>query len=249
VNSPGGAGTVLGGAGSTPSTPIDLKTVNIYALRDSENIRLGVEASFQSGDSGVATASGEKVTMGGYGLAGELEWRPEASNWKWGVKAGTASGDDPTTDAKFEGFIFDRNYDVAMLLFNHPLGQEDLLRTKLVTGSVYGTGTQYINKADVEAISNVQYFAPSAKYVFNDRWGLDNTLIAGFLGTNPLTGGKSAGKSLGYEWDISLNFKPRKGVAWINQIGLLFPGGAFEADNTYRSQFTYGFASKAAISF
>ena len=228
---------MLGGAGATYGTGMNTKIVNIYALRDNERFRLGMEASFMSGEAGVLTAGGEKVTWGGFGLAGEFEFRPEASKWKWGLKAGTATGDDPTSDAKFEGFSFNRNYDVALLMFNHPLGQTDFLRTKLVTGSVRDAGTTDINKTDVEAISNVLYIAPGVKYAFNDRWSLDNTLITGWLGTNPIIG-KTASKQLGYEWDASVNFMPRKGVAWISQVGMLFPGGAWKADDTYTNNFT-----------
>src|SRR5690606_4989190 len=107
------AGNPLGGAGNLGATgDVDMKTVNIFALRDSENIRLGVEAAFQSGHSGVLTASGDNVAWGGFGVAGEASYRAEQSKWRWSLKSGIASGDDPATPAKFEGFIFDRNYQV-----------------------------------------------------------------------------------------------------------------------------------------
>jgi hypothetical protein len=243
-------GGVLGGAGATNGGKINIKTVSLYALKDTERYRLGLEASFQSGETGVLTSSDDNVTMGGFGLAAEFAYRPESSRWNWSAKAGTASGDDPATKAKFEGYIFNRNYDVAMLMFNHPLGQNDFLRTRLLTGSVYDNLTdKNINVPDVDAVSNVMYLAPKAEYAFSDRWHLDNSLIAGWLGTNPLTGGKSAGKTLGYEWDISLNFSPRKGVMWVNQAGFLFPGSAWKGDGQYDSKFSYGLATKAAISF
>ncbi len=243
-----GDGSVLGGAGATNATGVNSKTVNLYALKDTARFRLGMEASFMSGEVGVLTAGNEKVTWSGFGLAGEFEYRPEASKWKWGLKAGSASGDDPLSDTKFEGFTFNRNYDVAMLMFNHPLGQADFLRTKLVTGAVRDATTNDIDKTDVEAVSNVVYVAPMAKYAISDRWSLDNTLITGWVSTNPIVG-TSASKQLGYEWDASLNFVPRKGVAWINQIGMLFPGATWKADNTFTNNFTFGFATKAAISF
>lgn len=248
--SPGGtdpAGSVMGGPGATNTGSINMKQVSLFALRDSTHLRLGAEATFQSGDSGVVTTGGDNAAFGGFGVAGELEYRPEGSAWKWGLRAGTASGDDPGTDAKFEGFIFDRNYDVAMLMFNRPLGQNDFLRTRLVTGDVRDVDGN-INKADVEAISNVVYVSPSAKYVFNDRWSLDNSLTTGYLGNQPLLN-KSVDKSLGYEWDVALSFSPRKGMTWVNQAGFLFPGGAWKGEDQYDSTFAFGFTTKAAISF
>lgn len=237
----------IGGAGARNTGEIDGRFVNVYALRDSERFRAGLEATFQSGETGVLTTTGEKVTWGGFGVATELEYRPEASSWVWGLKAGTASGDDPTTDAKFEGFVFDRNYDVAMLLFNHPLGQADFLRTGAFTGTVRDA-QGFVNQPDVEAISNVLYVAPKIKYKFNDRWDLDNTFITGWLGTTPIIGA-DVSKDLGYEWDISLNFTPRKGVMWVNQVGLLSPGDAWKAGGTFDSSFGFGITTKAAISF
>lgn len=239
---------VLGGVGALTDAEIDARTVNLYALKDTERFRLGLEASFQSGETGVRTSGGEKVTYDAFGIAAEFEHRLENSKWRYGLKAGTASGDDPSTDAKFEGFIFDRNYDVGFLMFNHPLGQTDFLRTGLVTGVVRDAGTNAVNTSDTEAISNVIYAAPVLKYAFNDRWSLDNTVVTGFLGTNPIAG-RSVAKDLGYEWDISVNFTPRKGVTWVNQAGLLFPGKAWKGDGLYDSSFNYGFTTKAAISF
>ncbi len=238
----------LGGVGALNDAELDTKTVNVYVLKDTERFRAGLEASFLSGETGVRTAGGEKVTYDAFAVAAEFEFRPEASKWKYGLKAGTASGDDPTTDAKFEGFIFDRNYDVGFLMFNHPLGQADFLRTGVVTGDVRDATTNAVNSPDTEAISNVLYVAPTIKYAFSDRWSLDNTVMTGFLGTNPIAG-RSVAKDFGYEWDISVNFNPRKGVTWVNQAGLLFPGDTWKGGGLYDSSFAYGFSTKAAISF
>ena len=57
-------------------------------------------------------------------------------------------------------------------------------------------------------------------------------------------------KNLGYEFDYSISFAPRKGVTWINEFGMLIPGKAWGGDaiDNYDHDFTYGFQSKAAIS-
>lgn len=246
-------GDVLGGNGATNKGSVNMKIASIYALRDNERFRAGVEATFESGETGVVTTGGDKVTLGGFGVATEFEYRPVESKWKWGLKAGIATGDDPSTDGKFEGFLFNRNYNVAMLMFHQPLGQADFLRTRLLTGPVRQAvpvgSTPSIDQPDVETISNVVYLSPSAKYVFSDHWTLDNTLTTGWLETNPFADGHKAAKDLGYEWDISLNFSPRKGVMWVNQVGLLFPGGTWKGDGQFESSFAYGLSSKAAISF
>ena len=234
----------IGGVGATNNTGVNSKLLNLFALRDNERFRAGVEASFQSGEVGVSTASNDKVTWGGFGVATEFEYRPAEKNWKIGLNAGMATGDDPGTDAKFEGYVFDRNYDVAMLLFNRPIGQADFFRTQIIGGG----GSADINSPDVEAISNVSYVAPYHHYKFNDLWSMENRIITGWLNTNPILG-TEVSKDIGYEYDFSLNFQPRKGVMWVNQVGMLFPGSAFKAGGTYDSDFMYGISTKAAISF
>lgn len=250
-DAPAGADPKLGGASAQNTGSIDMKTVSLYALRNSERLRLGLEAAFQSGETGVRNTSGDNVALGGVGIATELEYRGQDSKWRWSLRGGFATGDDPSTGAKYEGFVFDRNYDVAMLMFNHPLGQADFLRTGLFTGTVRDADGN-INRADVEAISNVMYAAPGARYYFNDRWSWDNRLITAWLQDNPLAGQtpeRDPGKELGYEWDSSIIFEPRKGLMWINQAGFLFPGSAFKGDGQYDSNFAFGLATKAAISF
>lgn len=238
-------GGVIGGAGALTNRRQSTTALSLYALKDTERMRLGVEASFLDGDTGVTTATGEKVGLSGFGLAAEFEYRPEQSPWKMGLKAGMASGDDPTSDGEFEGFIFDRNYDVAFLMFNHPLGQRDFLRTGLIGGGPNNAGQ--VESADTEAISNVIYASPYAYYQWKERWGLEGTLTSGWLQEDPLTGQKDNG--LGYEFDFAVHFRPKEGVTWINQIGLLFPGSAFEGDGSLESKFMYGVTTKAAISF
>lgn len=242
--------TTLGDTGSTATGSVDMKTVSVYAMRGNDRFNAGVEAAFQSGETGVMVGE-DNVALGGFGVAGELSYRGTDSKWKWTLKSGMASGDDPSTKAKYEGYIFDRNYDVAMLMFNHPLGNYDMFRTQLQTGSVRDADGN-INRADVEAIANVIYLAPSARYHFNDKWSWDNTFVTGWLTENPLAGGtpeRNPGKELGYEFDTAINYSPRKGVMWVNQAGFLFPGSAWKGDGQYDSNFSFGLATKAAISF
>src|SRR5690606_13450885 len=72
----GAPGEPLGGAAIGATDELDMQVLNVYALKDTERFRLGVEASFLSGKSGVVTPAGSNVSYNGYGIAGEFEWRP-----------------------------------------------------------------------------------------------------------------------------------------------------------------------------
>jgi len=240
---------IVGGTGATKSK-VSTRNVSLYSLKDTKTMRFGVEASWQEGNYGIATSSGKEVEFTGYGIALELEYRPQASKFKFGIKSGYASGDDPSTDDKYEGFIFDRNYDVAFLMFNHPLGQKNLLRTQNIGTEDTSSSTFTHQTPDVEAISNAIYFSPYINYAWSDRWSLDTRLTTGILQVDPIANG-NVDKSLGYELDLSFNYKPNNRVTWINELGLVFPGSAFKAGdvNNFETGTSYGLMTKAAISF
>lgn len=238
--------TTIGGAGAVAGNKLGITSVNVYGLKNSASSRMGLEASWQEGKTGVRTSTGRDVLLSAYGLAVEYEARPQDSKYVLGINAGYASGDDPNTDDKFEGFIFDRNYDVAFMMFNFALGQANFLRTETVTGGTWNTALQ---DADVDAISNTYYFSPYITYKWSDKWDLNAALTMGWLQTSPLAG-IDVDKSLGYELDLAFNFSPNKNIKWVNQVGFLFPGTAFEGgSNKYDTKFGYGLVTKAAISF
>ena len=235
------------GAGASTGS-IDSENINIYAKKDTETWMLGVEAGFQKDEIGIIDGNGQKVNQSGFGLALEAAYRPSEGNSEFGLMAGVASGDDRSTSNDFEGFIFDRNYDVGFLLFNHTLGQADFLNTTINGGGPNGSSEN--DGVDVEAISNVLYLAPSLNYKWNDRWSSKFTLITGWLQENTQAYlNNQDSKDLGYELDFGLTFTPKKGITWVNEIGLLMPGDGFKGDGSLDATFGYGMTSKAAISF
>lgn len=263
---------ILGGPTPNNLSGVNIQRLNVFALKDSPRWRLGAEVGYQQGETGIRSDanpnSGTRVTLSGLGIAGELEWRPEESDWKFGLKAGYASGSDPANSNDFGGFIFNRNYDVAFMMFNHPMGQFDIFHTRLIGG---GGGRpdspQEISRTDVDAISNVIYIAPYINYRLNDKWSMKGILATGYLNQanyyeDPYTTYNSSGmgtttpgyvgsgaRDLGYEFDYSVTFSPRKGITWINEAGFLFPGDAWKGDGSFANGFAYGVQSRAAISF
>jgi hypothetical protein len=212
-----------------------------------ESFKIGLELGTQKGNTGV-TAGGAEVELDSYGAALELDYMPKDSNWAFNFKAGTASGDDPNTTNSYEGFIFDRNYDVAFLLFNHPLGQYDIFRTGGIRNINFSGADMPSSQADTEAISNVIYISPAMKYKWSGKFDTQLGLTYAQLSSDPLSG-IDVDKSVGFEVDISLNYKPYDNVQWVNRIGFLSPGAAFEAGGTRTIENSYGLETKAAITF
>lgn len=243
-------GTGVTGGWNTQST-------NLYFSRGFESVKFKMEAGFQSGGTGIVRDTDE-VSLGSYGIATELDF-PTESKSRWSLKAGIASGDNPSTK-NYEGFHFSRNYDVAFMLFNHPLGKFDLFTSGAQRTPDYRTTTANTSYStdeaiDEETISNAIYIAPKLSYTMSDKWSWNNTITWAQLQTNPqwdpvLKQSIDTSKDLGFEWDTSLVFKPHERIMWVNEIGFLFPGSAWQGGpSNYGNGFTYGFQSKAAISF
>jgi len=231
-------------AGQTKTGEFSVQTTSFVLGREWEKFAFKLEAGFNSGSEGSTNAAGEEVKSNGYGIAAELHFPRKDSKLDWNLRVGMATGDDPNTTGAFEGYQFNRNYDVAMLMFNHRLGQKDFLTTDR-----FKAVKTAANSMDDEFISNAVYVSPKISYAWNDRLDLNNTLTYAQLMTNP-TGVADFKNDLGFEWDIELVYKPTERVQWVNQLGLLFPGAAFKnGASDFENASTYGFASKAAISF
>jgi hypothetical protein len=243
---------VVGGTGATLANRLKTNQMNIFLSKKTETLRFAVEAAFQDGNTGVEDADGKDVKLSGFGVATELDWKKKDSRWALGSKLGYASGDDPETTDQWEGFIFDRNYDVGFLLFNFPMGQADFFRTALV-GSQTGlegttVGSKRRTSPDIEALSNAIYFAPHAEYALSDRWKMRGTFVTGVLTVDPLD--TDTELNLGYEFDFAFIYKPSDRVTWVNEVGYFTPGTAFEGGtNDFDTGAAFGLRSKAAINF
>ena len=237
----------------TDRSDIALQRTSFVLGKEWEPFGFKLEAGFVTGDLGIQKAS-QGLHWNAYGIATEMYFPRPQSKWDWRLHMGFATGDNPDT-ADYESFHFDRNYDVAFLLFNHRLGSGsyDLLRTGLIRDQYNPSGgvrKSIAESLDDEAISNTLYVSPRVKYIWNDKLDLVNTITFANLVANPLSG-VNVNKSLGFEWDVKLVYRPREKVQWVNEIGFLFPGSAFKVDSITDSgkNFTYGFSSKAVISF
>ncbi|MNJ99891.1 hypothetical protein D3C87_176720 [compost metagenome] len=236
--------------GAAVTGGIDMQNTNFVIGRGFDSFGFKLEGGFQTGKTGMSVGA-EDVQYNAFGLAAEF-YVPRSASGKWDYKfkVGMASGDDPGTTA-FEGYAFHRNYDVGMLLFNHRLGGgPDFLTTGPTKSTADGLGVD--NSADDETVGNTLYLAPQATYSWNDRLDIRNTLVfAQLLQTQ--RNSVDSGKDLGLEWDIEVVYKPNEKIQWVNQLGLLFPGSAWKngtgAGGNLENGFTFGFASKAAISF
>lgn len=239
------------GNGSTQQDNYEVDSYNVYVSQYIESVKVAFEVGFMSGNTGLFKNGGE-IKQDAFGGALEMSWMPEASRWGASLDIGYASGDDPSTENTFEGYIFDQNYDVAFLLFNHPMGTADFFRTAYLrnnntTGAVgtFSAGNSY----DSEAISNTLYASGALHYKWGEgKYDFQPRVTWAQLNKDPLN--SNVDSDIGFEVDLSLKYEPFKGFQWINRAGIFIPGGAFAGGtNNLPVSNAFGFETKAAISF
>ena len=233
---------------STGTVISDYSTQRSNFLLGKQWSRFGfkIEGSFLTGDTGIQTSTGEYVKINSYGVATEWYFPNPESKFEYNLRIGMATGNDPTT-ADYEGFQFDKNYDIAFLLFNHRLGRRDFLTTSLVKDQTGGRGLS--NSVDDETVGNAWYLSPRLKYALNDKWDINNTFTYAQSWLNP-TNSPGYSKNLGYEYDLEVIYKPRQKFQWLNRVGYFQPGSAFEDGSSHlETSATFGFESKIAVGF
>jgi hypothetical protein len=237
----------VGGATGVIADGFKHTLFGVYSFQRIGNFRIGIEADLLSGNTGVATTvGGAQASLDAFGIAGEIAWAPADSRLSGNFKLGLATGDDPGTNDVYEGFIFNRNYDVGLLMFNHPLGQRDFLRTGMVRDT---TTTPVRNQIDTEAISNVIYLAPSLSYAWKENMAWGGTLVYGILNKDPIANSGTS-TNLGFEVDVNFTYKPYERLTWVTEVGALLPGDAWKGGNQdLENKFGYGIITKAAINF
>lgn len=234
----------VGAATGTLMGNYEVDNYNVFISQWVEQVKIAFEIGFASGNTGIRNAGGTEIKQDGFGGTIKVSWNPETSKWGAFFDLGFASGDDPNTPNTYEGYIFDQNYDVAFILFNHPVGSADFFRTSYIRNTSANPAAAF----DTEAISNAMFASGAALYKWTDKFNIETRLTYAQLNSDPLQ--TKVDTSLGFELDLSLKYVPFKGFQWINRAGMLFPGAAFEGGtNNFPVNNSFGFETKAAISF
>jgi hypothetical protein len=186
-----------------------LHTYNVYQKKTftASEITLGWEAAYQKGD-----MLGKTVQA--FGLLGEFNWHP--SKAELGFKLGLATGDKGDDPNKDYAFRYNRNYKIAMLMFNEDLG----VAADSVHGS-QGIGADFNNQGAV-------FFAPNFKWMFIENlwWG---TTFAYAVVQKAVPG---RNKYIGFEWDTDFTYFWKENLETGLRFGAFFPGSYFTSRAT-----------------
>lgn len=204
---------------------------NIFYKRKQKSYSYALEAFVQSGEIG-QNQNGDNVSLDGFGLAIEANYLYK--EWDFKLKTGFASGDDGS-NTSYSAVGFHRNYNVGLILFNHPLslGDFDPLQTNS-RERLSGQNSSNFNvdqTADTDRVSNSIYFAPTVDYTFSKQWQLSSTLLFAWLSERDISGSRLS-PFLGSELDLTLTYKPTENIVVATTAGYFLPGSAFEGGRT-----------------
>jgi hypothetical protein len=137
-----------------------------------------------------------------------------------GVEGGLATGDSNPDDAKVRTFSFDRDHNVALLMFEEPL---PTLQTSVMNETNGGRTTDAAISGD--GISNAIYFRPTARYhLLPGLEGEVSWLTATLAKATTVTESR---KGYGNEFDLSLRYDPHPHVWVQGTFGVLLPGAYY----------------------
>lgn len=238
--------------GTAVNSSISINSYNIILGKDFSNFNFRLEGGFQSGSTGIVDSFNRDIRLNTYAVVAEFNIFSQESKNSWNIKTGSVSGDNPDTE-DFEGYLLNKNYDVAFLLFNHPMGQNnaDIFKTKFGKNPAITSQRQ---RLDDESVSNVLFIAPQWIRELADRWKMRNTLTIARLNNSRMIVGstsESVDSNVGFEWDLSFSYKANENMEWKFDSGFLFPGKAFEMGSAglKTTSTVIGIGTSAAITF
>jgi len=184
------------------------------------NLDFNWEIVYQKGK----TRAYENIEALGFGI--EFLYYP--NKFDLGLKTGLASGQNPNSQNTNNGFNFNRNYKVALLMFNEDLGEG----ASTIHGS-NGIGADFSNLGAF-------YIAPSLSYDITSNLKLQTVYI--YAEIQKRADNKT--KAIGSEVDFNLTYDIYDNFQTMLRTGFFFPSQNFENRKT-----AFGIMTGLGLSF
>ena len=141
---------------------------------------------------------------------------------KAGLEFGLASGDDDLDDENITTFTFDRDHNIALMMFEEPM---PVLQEAVVNET--NLGRNYDMTLTGDGISNALYFRLSGGYQLRP----DLSAGLSFVGARALKmpTGEEDRQNYGLEWDLNVRWHAYDHFALEGVGGLFVPGSVYSA--------------------
>ncbi len=195
---------------------IKLQTFDGYFKKKWSNLKFGAETVISTGQPG--TIAGNNAFQVGLATEFSYQVRPAIEVF---AKTGYASGASLAHQGKLTLFAFNRNYDIAVLMFNQGLGE---LGASKGTGTTNIMGVDASSDPDVNAILSAYYLNVGGNYSFNDRIGVGMGIAYAQSPENITAGGD---KTWGQELDFKAWYQFSENIKLKADLGAFFPGDIY----------------------
>jgi hypothetical protein len=227
-----------------PSQDYSAYTGDLWAKADFGTLSAELEFAFELGGGDLNTGVND-IDIAAWG--GMIDLSAKFGKISAGMELGIASGDDDLSDKKLTTFTFDRDHDVAMLMFERPM---PVLESTVMNES---TGGRTLDAARTgNAVSNAQYLSPWVSYSVRKDLSVTAHLLA--ARADKLDESETTGRGYGVEYGLSAAYTPYEKLSIAPTLALFTPGPFYSSyvDSELGEGFTgpvYGGRLLATVSF
>ncbi len=216
----------------TPERSFNLFTVDGAVETKLGVLSIGAEFVGQFGSGDLANGAND-VGISGVGAVLDLEL--DGDPVIIGLEGGLATGDKEPADARIKTFTFDRDYNVALFLFEQPM---PTLSSALPTDADNGRDLEHVLLGN--AVSNAIYLKPRVGFKVLDPLVAEAALVWAAAAAPPAD---DRGGRYGIELNGTVRYTPYDMVRVEGTFGVLLPGKYFSAYSD--DDFPDGFGSPA----
>lgn len=204
-----------------------IKLIDVYAEKSWDKITAKIEVPIFSGDAGNIYNATTFSSFKARAYLGDLSYASSGS-WKYGLLAGSVSGDDGQTNA-FEALSLNPNFQVAQLMFRYNL---DALQNRNSRNSLFDSAVSNATFARLYA----RYASETVAWNFAFIWAKAQEVgkagsqyynhERGYRTSTAMTTNQS--DDLGYEVDISFDYFWNPNVTITGFLGYHFVGDYYK---------------------
>jgi hypothetical protein len=154
------------------------------------------------------------------------------------LEGGMATGDGDRSDAKLKTFTFDRDYNIALLMFEQAMPIVAAAQANETNG-----GRSAETALTGNAVSNVMYLRPSvSREIIADKLDVEAAFIAAIPAKLPSTAQFADRSSYGMEIDATVRYRAFDHLEVGGTLGLFLPGSFYKEYSDPEEVYVDGFS-------
>ena len=197
-----------------PSQEFATYTGDLWGKADFGTLFAELEFAFEIGGGDLDTGAND-IDIASFG--GMLDLGAQLGFGRVGMELGIASGDSNLSDSTYNTFSFDRDHDVAMLMFEQIMPVLQLAASN-PTRSMEAARTG-------NSVSNAQYLRPWFTYTLRKDLSLTAHLLA--ARADKVDEGNTTDRGYGIEYGIRANYQPYEKLILTPEAAVFTPGSYF----------------------